>query len=178
MKKITAILLVCAIFLSLFAACPTAAVAAGPNVSVIIVFDSPVTPEDVKYIEGMGGVIKYTYTIIDGIAASLPSAALARLRSLADNPGSDPVAGRIKYIENDSVMHIMDGSSTPKGPEPVTVQALPVAESASVSIADAVVPESKTDTPGSIVQDTLARLVSRGLHVFPVLPLASIDSVP
>ncbi|OPY26290.1 MAG: hypothetical protein A4E28_02576 [Methanocella sp. PtaU1.Bin125] len=111
MKKITAIVLVCTFIISLSAACPAPAVAAGPAANVIIVFQSPVTQEDVKYIEGLGGVIKYTYTIIDGIAARLPQAAVDRLRCLQDNPGADPVAGRIKYIENDGIMYALEGNA-------------------------------------------------------------------
>jgi hypothetical protein len=111
MKKITAIVLVCTIVFSLSVTCQAPAVAAGPATNVIIVFKSPVTQEDVKYIEGLGGVIKYTYTIIDGIAACLPQAAVDRLRCLQDTPGGDPVAGRIKYIENEGIMYALGGGA-------------------------------------------------------------------
>jgi hypothetical protein len=176
MKKITAVALTSIFILSLFAAGSTAASAAGPSQNVIIVFKSPVTQEDVKYIEGLGGVIKYTYTIIDGIAASLPQAALNRLRSLQGSPCSDPVAGRIKYIENDGTMYALGDGTAPASQDSVAVQALPADGPVSPAVAEKPVAGPTVEAAGALLQNTVMRLVTSDMHVFPILPLTAAGS--
>jgi hypothetical protein len=169
MKKITTIALISIFMFSLCLAGSTATSAAGPTENVIVVFKSPVTQEDVKYLESIGGVIKYTYTIIDGVAASLPQAALDRLRSLQNNPGSDQVAGRIKYIENDGTMYALEGGAVSAGQDNVAVQAVP---------SDGPVPEkpvtgSTAETISVVVQTAAIHLITGDMHVFPALPLTA-----
>ncbi len=173
MKKITAIVLMSIFILSLFAAGSTAVSAAGPSENVIIVFKSPVTQDDVKYIEGIGGVIKYTYTIIDGIAASLPQTALDRLRGLQGSPGSDPVAGRIKYIENDGTMYALGDGAVPAGQNTVAVQAMSAESPITSSVGEKPVADPTVETAGAVLQTAVMHLVTGDMHVFPVLPLTT-----
>ena len=149
MKKITSIVLISIFIFSLFVAGSTAASAAGPSENVIIVFKSPVTQEDVKYIEGIGGVIKYTYTIIDGIAASLPQSALDRLRSIQGSPGSDPVAGRIKYIENDGTMYALGDGVTPAGQANEVPQAISAGSPISPAVGEKPVADPAVEAAGA-----------------------------
>jgi len=125
MKKVIAISLLALLCLSL-AGSATASTA--DTVNVIVVFKSPVTTQDVQYLEALGGVVKYTFTIIDGVAVSLPQAALSKLQCLQANPGTDPVAGNIKYIENDGEVHAMGGPALAVEPsQPMKISAKPAA---------------------------------------------------
>ena len=113
-KKIVPVAVLVVLFVSLFPAGSAQASGGGGMASVIIVFKDPVASDDVQYLQGIGGIVKYTYTIINGVALSLPQAALARLQCMQANPeaaGSDPIAMRIKYIEPDQEMHALDGGS-------------------------------------------------------------------
>lgn len=173
MKKIAAVVLISVFILSLFVAGTGATIAAGPAENVIIVFKSPVTPEDVKYLESMGGVIKYTYTIIDGVAASLPKAALDRLRNLQSNPGSDPVAGRIKYIENDGTMYALDSGAVPAEQDNVAVASVPEASPVPTAVPEKPVTVSTVETASVVVQTAAIRMITGDMHLFPALPLTA-----
>lgn len=110
LNKIITITLLAALLLSFFGTGFASASAASTMTPVIIVFKEPVASGDVKYLEAIGGVVKYTYTIINGVAVSLPQAAVDKLKKMQDNPvapGNDPIAGRISYIENDGEMHVL-----------------------------------------------------------------------
>jgi hypothetical protein len=172
MKKITTIAFISVFVFSLFAAGSTATSAAGPTENVIVVYKTPVTQEDVKYLESLGGVIKYTYTIIDGVAASLPQAAVDRLRSLQGNP-ADPVASRIKYIENDGTMYALEGSAVPAGQNNMAVQATPATGTVTPAVAGKTVADPTVEAAGAVLQAAITHLVNGDMHVFPVLPLTA-----
>jgi hypothetical protein len=99
------------IFLALLlVSSPAGAIYSGDRESVIIVFHDPVTQEDIQYLEAMGGIIKYTYTIINGVAVDLPIIAANKLRIMQQYPSSplsDPIAKRISYIEDDSMVYAL-----------------------------------------------------------------------
>jgi hypothetical protein len=104
--------------------CPAAAVSPPDCVSVIIVFKEAVSAQDVSYLTALGGAIKYTYTIIDGVAAELPVAAANKLKSLQNSPAAaaDPLASRIKYIEDDITMYALGKEGGPASQPGVAVQ--------------------------------------------------------
>jgi hypothetical protein len=125
MKKVAAISLLTIFIASLFMTCPAAAISPPDCVSVIIVFKEAVSTQDVSYLTALGGAIKYTYTIIDGVAAELPVAAADRLKSLQSSPAAaaDPLASRIKYIEDDITMHALGNEGGSAGQPGVAMQA-------------------------------------------------------
>jgi hypothetical protein len=125
MKKVAAISLLSIFIASLFMTCPAAATSPADCVSVIIVFKDAVSARDVNYLTALGGAIKYTYTIIDGVAAELPVVAADRLKSLRNSPAAaaDPLASRIKYIEDDMTMHALGNAGRSAGQPGVAVQA-------------------------------------------------------
>jgi hypothetical protein len=118
MKKLAVISVLTIFLASLLITCPAAATSPPDCVSLIIVFKEAISTQDVNYLTAIGGVIKYTYTIIDGVAAELPMASANKLKSMQQNPGaagSDPIAGRIKYIEDDITMYALDNGGQPSG---------------------------------------------------------------
>ncbi|HEY3273623.1 MAG TPA: hypothetical protein VGJ92_07680 [Methanocella sp.] len=117
MKKVAVISLLTILIASLFITSPAAATSPPDCVSVIIVFKDTVSAQDVNYLTALGGAIKYTYTIIDGVAAELPAAAASKLKSLQNSPAAaaDPLASRIKYIEDDITMHALSTEGGPAG---------------------------------------------------------------
>lgn len=128
MKKVAAISLLTMFFASLLIASPAAAISPPDCVSVIIVFKEAVSAQDVNYLAALGGVVKYTYTIIDGVAADLPVTSANKLKSLQKNPeaaGSDPLASRIKYIEDDIKMYALGDDGKAAGQPSLAVQADP-----------------------------------------------------
>ena len=132
MKKIASITLLTILVISQLIAAlqlmavPVTASSTGGREDLIIVFKGPVTADDVKYLEALGGVVKYTYTIIDGVAVDLPQGAADRLRGESGGagvPGSDTIAGRINYIEPDGVMYALGGTAPEE--KPSTLSSLP-----------------------------------------------------
>ncbi len=110
MKKLAVIFVLTVFIASLLITSPAMAVSPPSCVSVIIVFKEAVSTQDVGYLTAIGGMVKYTYTIINGVAADLPLASANKLKSLQKNPeaaGSDPLASRISYIEDDMTMHAL-----------------------------------------------------------------------
>lgn len=118
MKKVGAILLLTVFLTSVSMTCPAMATSQPACVSVIIVFKEAVSARDIQYLTSLGGVIKYTYTIIDGVAAELPVAAANRLKCMQNDPDAakgDPMASRIKYVEDDITMHALGNDGTSPG---------------------------------------------------------------
>ena len=126
MKKFAVITILTILMASLLISSPAVATSPPSCVSVIIVFKESVSAQDVNYLAALGGVVKYTYTIINGVAADLPLASADKLKSLQKNPeaaGSDPLASRIKYIEDDQIMHTLGTKGAGAGQPGLTVQA-------------------------------------------------------
>jgi hypothetical protein len=126
MKKLAIISVLTMFLASLLMTSPAVATSPPDCVSVIIVFKDVVSTQDVSYLTALGGAIKYTYTIINGVAADLPLASANKLKSLQNNPeaaGSDPLASRIKYIEDDITMYALGNEAASTGQAAVTVQA-------------------------------------------------------
>jgi hypothetical protein len=126
MKKLAVITVLTFLIASLLMTSPAMATSPPDCVSVIIVFKDAVSTQDVSYLTAVGGMIKYTYTIINGVAADLPLASANKLKSLQKNPeaaGNDPLASRIKYIEDDRKMYAMGNEGASVGQPGVTVQA-------------------------------------------------------
>lgn len=118
MKKFAAISILTIFIASLLMTSPAMAVSPPGCVSVIIVFKEAVSTQDVGYLAAIGGMVKYTYTIINGVAADLPLASANKLKSLQKNPeaaGSDPLASRISYIEDDITMHALNDKGAAVG---------------------------------------------------------------
>jgi hypothetical protein len=88
------------------------------------VFKEAVSAQDVNYMTALGGAIKYTYTIIDGVAAELPLATANKLKSLQNSPAAaaDPLASRIKYIEDEITMYALGNEGGSAGQPGLAVQ--------------------------------------------------------
>ena len=106
MKKIVAILMAMLMVMSV-----TVVFASGaadkdtqPKVPVIIGFKDKPSQADKDMIRGHGGDIKYSYTIIDAIAAKLPDQVIDKIKK---NP-------RVKYVEKDTEVHTL-GQTLPWG---------------------------------------------------------------
>jgi hypothetical protein len=140
MKKFAVISVLTIFIVSLLMSSPAMATSPPSCVSVIIVFKQAVSSQDVNCLNAVGGVIKYTYTIINGVAADLPLASANKLKSLQKNPeaaSSDPLASRISYIEDEQMMHVLGDKApsvnqpgaavqvSPEKPASVTVMAEP-----------------------------------------------------
>jgi hypothetical protein len=126
MKKVAAISLLTMFIASLLITSPAAATSPPDCVSVIIVFKEAVSAQDVNYLTALGGAIKYTYTIINGVAAELPLASADKLKNMQKNPevaGSDPLASRIKYIEDDITMYALGNEGASANQPAIAVQA-------------------------------------------------------
>jgi hypothetical protein len=126
MKKLAIISVLTMLLASLLMTSPAMATSPPDCVSVIIVFKEAVSNQDVSYLTALGGAIKYTYTIINGVAADLPLASANKLKSLQNNPeaaGRDPLASRIKYIEDDITMYALGNEGASSGKPGITVLA-------------------------------------------------------
>ena len=99
MKKIVAILMVMIMVISV-----TVVLAGGadkdtkPKEPVIIGFKSTPSQADKAMVRGHGGDIKYSYTLINAIAAKLPEPAIENIQK---NP-------RVTYVEMDGEVHTLD----------------------------------------------------------------------
>ena len=125
MKKFAVISVLTIFIASLLMTSPAMAVSPPSCVSVIIVFKEAVSTQDVGYLAAIGGMVKYTYTIINGVAADLPLASANKLKSLQKNPeaaGSDPLASRISYIEDDQTMYALSNEGAAAGQPGAAVQ--------------------------------------------------------
>jgi hypothetical protein len=125
MRKFAAISILTIFIASLLMTSPATAVSPPDCVSVIIVFKEAVSTQDVGYLTALGGMVKYTYTIINGVAAELPLASANKLKSLQKNPeaaGSDPLASRISYIEDDITMYALNKDGAAAGQPGAAVQ--------------------------------------------------------
>jgi subtilisin family serine protease len=101
MKKIVAILMVMIMVISVTVVLAGSAADNGtkPKVPVIIGFESTPGPKDKDIVRGHGGDIKYSYTIINAIAAKLPEQAIENIQK---NP-------RVTSVEMDGEVHTLDG---------------------------------------------------------------------
>ena len=124
MKKTLAISLLTMFFASLFVTAPATATAPADCLTVIIVFKEAVSAQDVNYVTSLGGIVKYTYSIIDGVAAELPVAAANKLKDMQKSPAasSDPQLSRIKYIEDDMKMYALGNEGAAAGHTSVSTQ--------------------------------------------------------
>ena len=93
-----------AVFMALLMAGPASNVvqAQAARVPVLIAFDHQPGPSEEALVRGAGGNIKYTYTIVPAIAASLPEGAIA---GLLNNPN-------VVRIEDDIEVHLIDHDTT------------------------------------------------------------------
>jgi hypothetical protein len=126
MKKVAAISLLTMFFTSLLITCPAAATSPPDCVSVIIVFKEAVSAQDINYLTSLGGAIKYTYSIIDGVAAELPVASANKLKDMQKSPAAsnDPALSRIKYIEDDMTMYALGNEGASAGHSTVATRAI------------------------------------------------------
>jgi hypothetical protein len=125
-EKLASIFVLALFIASLLMVSPAGAVSPADCVSVIIVFKDAVSAHDVNYLTALGGTIKYTYTIINGVAAELPLASADKLKDMQKHPeaaGNDPIASRIKYIEDDQKMYALENGGAGLGRTGVAVQA-------------------------------------------------------
>lgn len=94
--RLAAVLLSCALLIGLIS--PVAAAAPPKRVPVLIAFHGRPGIAEQALVRAAGGTVRYTYTLVDGIAAELPESALAGLRA---NP-------RVRLVEPDLPMHAME----------------------------------------------------------------------
>ena len=95
-SHLLAFILVCALLIP--TAAPARAVGPPERVRVLISFDGRPGAAEEALVRGAGGSSRYTYTIVDAIAASVPEAALAGLRARP----------RVRLVEPDLPMHAME----------------------------------------------------------------------
>ncbi len=100
MKKIVAILMVMIMVISVTVVLAGSAADNDTKTKepVIIGFKSTPGPADKAMVRGHGGDIKYSYTIINAIAAKLPEQAIENIQR---NP-------RVTYVEMDGEVHTLD----------------------------------------------------------------------
>jgi subtilisin family serine protease len=100
MKKIVAILMAMIMVISVTVVLAGSAADndTKPKEPVIIGFESTPGPADKAIVRGHGGDIKYSYTIINAIAAKLPEPAIENIQK---NP-------RVTYVEMDGEVHTLD----------------------------------------------------------------------
>ncbi|WP_230739495.1 S8 family peptidase [Methanooceanicella nereidis] len=129
MKKIFTASLICIIVISILAAgTVTASTIPEKKVKAIIVFNDVPSDDDINYLKGNGGSIKYKYGIINGIALELPQQAYDNIVSTGKNskkPSSNPIFDKISYIEIDQEVYAT-GKPSKVRPTPTPVpQSLP-----------------------------------------------------
>jgi subtilisin family serine protease len=96
MKTRTFLKLMASVTALLVLALPAVAQGQPPNrVDVLVGFVSPPTPEDVAIVQAIGGQVRYVYSIVPAMAASVPEPAL---RGLAQDR-------RVRVIEPDGLFH-------------------------------------------------------------------------
>jgi len=96
METTTFLKLLASAALLLVISLPAAGQGQAPNkIDVLIGFVSPPTPEDVDVVRAVGGQVRFRYSIVPAIAASVPEPAL---RGLARDH-------RVRYIEEDTPVY-------------------------------------------------------------------------
>ena len=98
MKKIVAILMAMLMVMSVTVVLASGVADKDTKVPVIIGFKDKPSPADKGMIRGQGGDIKYSYTIINAIAAKLPEKAI-------DNIKNNP---KVAYVERDAKVYAHD----------------------------------------------------------------------
>jgi subtilisin len=83
MKKLTMVCGITLAFLLVFSSTASATTAPPEKVNILIGFDSPLGASEQALVRSIGGDIKYTYSLIPAIAASVPEPAI---RGLKNNP--------------------------------------------------------------------------------------------
>lgn len=74
------------------------------KVKAIVVFTDRPTSDDTGFFEKQGGVIRYKYNIIPGIALDIPPR-ISEMCSDPTNPANPPICSRIAYLELDREVH-------------------------------------------------------------------------